>query len=81
MKKNLHCFVKVKDSLYGRIRWLRDKLVLKADQIVQWVLTEADLEVERISAMASVTARKLHRKLSFWTWSTLAMAVARGSMC
>ena len=32
--------------LYGRISGLRDRSVHKADQILQWVLVEADLEVE-----------------------------------
>ena len=49
--------------LYNRISGLRATLARKADQIVQWVLVEADLEAERLSTMASVAARKLHRKL------------------
>ena len=66
--------------LYNMISGLRATLARKADQIVQWVLAEADLEAERLSTMASVAARKLHRKLCRWMGYTCAMEVAGGSV-
>ena len=53
----------------------------KADQIVQWVSAEVDIEVERHLVMAFVIARKLHRKRCLWVGFTYAMALAGGNGC
>ena len=51
-------------------------MVQNSDHILQLVLAEADLEVDRPSAMASIIVRKLHRKRCLWTGSTCAMVLA-----
>ena len=48
---------------YNRISGLMVTLTQEADQIVQCVSSEATLEAERLSAMASISAWKLYRKL------------------
>ena len=67
--------------LYDSSSGSRATLAQKADHIAQWVLEEADIEVEIPSAMASISARKLCMKRYLWTGSICDLAVDGGYGC